>query len=97
MNEIKKVIRFKKNISNEVIDFIKSQKNFSETITYLIEREVFENGIRDLTEYIPIIRTKSYFERQYGSKKENIEVKQNISSNPKIELNNKTIYKGYED
>jgi hypothetical protein len=28
---------------------------------YLIEKEIFENGLRDLSKFIPRVRTKDYF------------------------------------
>lgn len=61
MKEIKKIIRFKNNTNKDILEFVNKQSNFCETITYLIEKEIFENGIRDLMEHVPSLRTETYF------------------------------------
>ena len=70
---MRKVIRFKNNLDEKVIDFIEKQSNFSETMTYLIEKELYENGNRDLVYHIPIVRNQEYFESLFN--KQPIEVK----------------------
>lgn len=53
-------IRFKKS-KKQVIEFANLQGNFNDTITYLIEKEIAENGIRNLQMFIPIERNEEYF------------------------------------
>ncbi len=91
--EVRKVIRFKNTISTKVKEFIKAQTNFSEAVTFLIEKEVYENGIRNLIKYIPALRDEDFFENQIFFKaKENVpEVKTEEKKEEK-----KTIPDGYE-
>ena len=45
-------IRFRDN-DNELMKFASAQTNFTDSVRYLIEKEIFENGVRNLQEYIP--------------------------------------------
>lgn len=50
-------VRFKNNVDPRIIEFANFQDNFSDTILYLIEKEIGENGIRNLQTIIPPIRS----------------------------------------
>jgi hypothetical protein len=65
----KKLIRFKNDVSKEFLEWTDLQSNLTEAITYLIEKEIFENGLRDLVNFIPIRRTDEYFESFLGKEK----------------------------
>lgn len=54
-------IKFKKNEKPEILEFANMQSNFNDTIRYLIEKEIAENGIRNLQEHIPPVRDSQYF------------------------------------
>ena len=60
--ELKKIVRFKNGVNPKVMEFVLAQTNFSEAITYLIEKELYENGLRDLVKYVPMLRTTEYFD-----------------------------------
>lgn len=66
---IRKSVKFKNDTKEEVLKFVKMQSNFSDAITYLIEKEIFENGIRDLSKFIPSVRTNEYFENILNTKR----------------------------
>ncbi len=58
------VKRFSVRLKNdELITFVNKQSNLNDTITYLLEKEIAENGIRDLQNVIPAKRDKSYFKK----------------------------------
>lgn len=58
------VKRFSVRLKNdELITFVNKQSNLNDTITYLLEKEIAENGIRDLQNVIPSKRDKSYFKK----------------------------------
>lgn len=44
------------NEAQEIIEFIEKQSNLNDAIRYLIEKEITENGIRDLVKFIPAKR-----------------------------------------
>jgi hypothetical protein len=44
------------NEAADIISFIEKQSNFNDAIRYFIEKEIAENGIRDLSNYIPAKR-----------------------------------------
>jgi hypothetical protein len=54
-------IRFRDN-DNELMKFASAQTNFTDSVRYLIEKEIFENGVRNLQEYIPSNRDNNYFQ-----------------------------------
>lgn len=56
-------IRFRDN-DNKLMQFASMQTNFTDSVRYLIEREIFENGIRNLQEYIPSNRDDNYFQNK---------------------------------
>lgn len=58
MGELKTSYTFRPKVkeSQLVIDFLTNQSNFNDAIRYLIEKEIAENGIRDLSTCIPSIR-----------------------------------------
>ena len=49
-------VRFKNTVDQRVIDFANCQSNFTDTILYLIEKEIAENGIRNIQEHVPTVR-----------------------------------------
>ncbi|MGD9678937.1 MAG: hypothetical protein AB7V16_11405 [Vulcanibacillus sp.] len=56
--------RFSINIKKDkphVIEFCSLQSNLNDTISYLIEKEIAENGIRNLQLYIPSSRYNDFF------------------------------------
>lgn len=48
----------------KLIEFVDKQSNLNDTITYLIEKEVAENGVRNLQSLIPAKREISYFNKK---------------------------------
>ena len=46
----------KKNEVQEIITFLEIQSNLNDAIRYLIEKEIAENGVRNLGEFIPSVR-----------------------------------------
>lgn len=60
-------VRFKK-ANEEVIQFAMMQSNFSDAITYLIEKEIAENGFRNLADHIPMKRNLNYLLSQISEK-----------------------------
>lgn len=55
----------KKN-ADSVKDWLKLQSHYEDAITYLIEKEIFENGLRDLSYIIPRKRNDDYFETLFA-------------------------------
>jgi hypothetical protein len=45
----------------DVIDFLNLQGNINDAISYLIEKEIAENGLRNLESFIPVKREKEFF------------------------------------
>lgn len=63
-----KQVYFKDSEMLELVkQFLDNQKNFSNSIMYLIEKEVAKNGVRNLGEYIPQVRSKEYWDRFFKS------------------------------
>lgn len=56
-------IRFRNTTDNDLIEFASLQTNFTDTIRYLIEKEIYSNGIRNLQEFIPTERDEKYFKK----------------------------------
>lgn len=56
-NAIRKSLSFKKNVEPEVLEFLDKQSNYSDSILYLIQKEIAENGVRDMQLYIPSRRS----------------------------------------
>lgn len=52
-----KTVSFNKKTEQEVIDFVNAQENFSDTVLFLIQKEICTNGISNLQQYIPSSRT----------------------------------------
>ncbi len=50
--------------NKDLIEFASKQSNFTDTIKFLIEKEIFHHGIRNLQEIIPAKRDKKYFEKE---------------------------------
>ena len=61
-------IRFKK-LNKKVLEFANLQSNFSDAVSYLIEKEIAENGLRDLSDFIPAKRSLEYLSSQKSDKK----------------------------
>lgn len=56
-NAIRKSLSFKKNVEPEVLEFLDKQSNYSDSILYLIQKEIAEHGVRDMQLYIPSRRS----------------------------------------
>jgi len=69
MEELKRnfPLRFKKNERDGVLEWCNMQGNFNDAIRFLIEKEVYENGIRNLETIIPAYRDDSYFKEFLSS------------------------------
>jgi hypothetical protein len=52
-----------KNTSDDVKRWIELQDNFNDAVIYLIEKEIYSNGIRDLSSLIPKKRSDEYFSK----------------------------------
>lgn len=52
-----KTVSFSKKTEQEVLDFVNAQANFSDTVLFLIQKEICTNGISNLQQYIPSTRT----------------------------------------
>lgn len=55
--KIIKSISFPSEPEKEIMDFINLQSNLSDTVYYLLQKEIAENGIRNLQQWIPQERT----------------------------------------
>lgn len=53
-----------------VVDWLKAQSHYEDAIIYLIQKEIYENGIRDLSYSIPRMRNDSYFEELFFKNKD---------------------------
>lgn len=59
---LRKQVYFKDSEMLELVEeFLSKQTSFSDSIMYLIEKEIAENGIRNLGEFIPQVRSKEYW------------------------------------
>jgi hypothetical protein len=66
-NENKNIKRFSIRLKDEsLIEFVNKQSNLNDTIKYLIEKEIFQNGSRNLQNFIPAIRDEKYFKNEKG-------------------------------
>lgn len=57
-----------------VKDWLNEQSHYEDAIFYLIEKEIYENGLRDLSYTIPRMRNDAYFEELFfktNARKEN--------------------------
>lgn len=95
-----RTFRPNKNEKEDILKFISIQENFNDTIRFLIEKEIYENGIRNLQEHIPSKRSLKYFSNFYKSKSyenKNIENK-SIETEFKKEMkfDNDNSYRDYE-
>lgn len=62
-------IKFKDTTDNRVPKFVAMQSNITDTILYLIQKEIAQNGIRDLQTIIPRIRDiDNFFDENSQSK-----------------------------
>lgn len=52
-----KTVSFNKKTEQEVLDFVNAQENFSDTVLFLIQKEICTNGISNLQQFIPSART----------------------------------------
>lgn len=64
-------IRFRKN-KHKVIEWAEAQGNFNDAVTYLIEKEIAENGIRNLENFIPAKRTSEYWANILNNSNKNV-------------------------
>lgn len=79
-------IKFKVNENQIVLEFANKQKNFQDTIRYLIEKEIAENGIRNLQTIIPNERDCNYFNDLFSTKNSSNTNQKNYVTD--IKLNN---------
>lgn len=58
MNEQQRqwTFRLKKSVHPKVVDFCNKQSSITDSLLYLIEKEIAENGVRNLQEHIPSVR-----------------------------------------
>ncbi len=63
-------IRLSKDCEFDLKKFAETQSNFSDSVRYLIEKEISKNGIRNLQEIVPRKRNLSYFNNLKGEKNE---------------------------
>lgn len=76
-------IRLRKDENENILKFCSEQQNFGDTIRYLIQKEIYENGVRNLQDYIPARRNEEYFK---DLKKNNqVNSTEDKKSNVKIE------------
>lgn len=67
--------RYSLNFSNDedyIKEFCKKQSNLTDAIRYLIEEDIKKNGIRNLQEYIPAVRSR-------------LDITINVETNPPVE------------
>lgn len=76
-NTIRKSLSFKRNVEPEVLEFLEKQSNYSDSILYLIQKEIAENGIRDMQLFIPSRRSIESL-RELLNIKEVVEIKQSV-------------------
>lgn len=63
-------IRFRE-CDRKLIEFAKLQSNFTDTVRYLIEKEIYQNGLRDIQSVIPIVRDETFsYDTDGGDKNE---------------------------
>lgn len=77
-------VKLKKNTDQRVLDFIAFQSNICDTILYLIQKEIAENGVRNLQMVIPPIRDiDTFFSNSSTGILEDIKVQErnNLTSN----------------
>jgi len=82
------------------IDYIELQDNYSNAIKYLIMKEVHENGMRNLSKFIPARLTNEYFDAisNVATKQEpNIVSIKSVACNENIPLNKELINPTPED
>ena len=62
--------KFKKKEDPNIISWIEAQDNITDSIRYLIEQEILNEGIRNLQEYIPAVRKNKKIKVKYIKHKE---------------------------
>lgn len=85
-------VKFAKYEKVEIIDFALAQTNWNDTVRYLIEKEIYENGIRNLSKIIPKERDNEYFDSLFKDrdiKRQDIKIESNTIRIEKIEAANK--------
>lgn len=96
MAEKKRVrpLSLKKNEEKEIYDFVELQTNLSDTLVYLIQKEIAENGVRDLQMHIPAKRTIESVKELLDIKNNNIlkevPVDQEVVEEKKVEENSES-------
>lgn len=84
-------IRFPKTADKRIIKFLEKQSNKADSLAFLIEQEILNNGIRNLQEHIPAVRE---LPEQLGIEKEE---KTQIENNKNIESSESSIDACFED
>lgn len=57
--QIIKTVSFKNNVEPEVLEFVKMQQNFSDTVLFLIQKEIYLHGVHNLQQSVSPSRTIS--------------------------------------
>lgn len=65
LDKLKKSYTFgmRRDESIPVLEFLMKQTHLSDALRYLVEKEIAENGIRDLSKYIPSVRGQAFFDK----------------------------------
>lgn len=66
-----KTVSFNKKTEKAVLDFVNAQENFSDTVLFLIQKEICTNGISNLQQFIPSARTIADVQRLIAQGKNN--------------------------
>lgn len=77
----------------DVISFLEAQGNRNDALCYLIEKEIAENGMRDLSKIVPLKRDNSYFRSSLPSARD---VAVEVSSKASYKEVNTTSYEEQE-
>lgn len=77
--------RIRNGADPRVIEFANIQSNFSDTVMYLIEKEIAQNGVRNLQKFIPLDRDIL----------EIVEIERNVNARQQVS-NQPTNYKAIE-
>lgn len=69
-----------------IMEFLDKQTNRNDMFRYLIEKEIYENGIRNLENIIPSKRSAEYFKEYFKSLKPISNTYTNIVTNEEVSI-----------
>lgn len=69
MDRLIKPVATKKHTNKNVVKWMLNQTNFSDSVIYLIEQEIYLHGIRNVSAVIPANRPDGYFDQHESDKK----------------------------